>query len=220
VTLKLATSLDGRIAAGNGTSQWITGAQARARVHRLRADADAVLVGSGTALADDPRLTPRDVPGAWLPPLRVVLDSQLRVPASAQAYDPAAPGGALVATALPADAPAARALAERGVAVWSLPGGDGRVDLWRLMERLGAREPAPITALLVEGGGIVAGALLAAGLVHKLVLHMAPVVVGGDGLPAFGPLGLAAPADGPRLHFTSVERVGDDLEIVAYPHPG
>ena len=219
VTVKLATSLDGRIAAQTGRSQWITGAPARAQVHRLRAHADAVLVGSGTALADDPRLTARDVPGPWHPPLRIVVDSALRVPPRAKLFDPAAPGGALVATALPEDAPAARALIARGVTVWSLPGADGRVDLAALLERLGARDPAPVTSLLVEGGGVLAGALLRAGLVDKLVTHVAPLVIGGDGKPAFDALGLAAPADGPRFRFAEVERLGDDLEIVAYPAP-
>ena len=222
VTLKLATSLDGRIAARTGASRWITGPAARARVHRMRADADAVLVGSGTALADDPRLTPRGVPGPWRPPLRVVVDSRLRVPPSALAYDPSAPGGALVATALPPDAPAARALEARGVTVWSLPSADGRVDLPALLDRLGARSPDAVTSVLVEGGGVLAAALLEAGRVDKLVLHMAPLLIGGDGLPAIGPLGLAAPADGPRWRIARFERVAPDdadLELVAYPRP-
>jgi len=217
VTLKLATSLDGRIAAGTGKSQWITGAPARARVHQLRAASDAVAVGSRTALTDDPRLTARDVPGTWNPPLRVVIDSTLRVSPYAKAYDAKAPGGALVATAAPEDAPAAQVLAARGVAVWSVPGDDGRIDLAALMTRLGARDPGPVTSLLVEGGGVLAGALLAAGLVDKLVTHVAPVIIGGDGLPAFGPLGLTAPADGPRFRFEPPVPLGDDVELVAYP---
>lgn len=221
VTLKLATSLDGRIAAGGGTSRWITGPAARARVHRLRADSDAVLVGAETALADDPQLNVRDVAGPFAPPLRVVLDSRLRVPATARAFDraldPTGDGGALVATAAPPDGAAARALLERGVAVWSLPDDAGRVDLPALFARLGARTPSPVTSVLVEGGGVLAASLVAAGLVDKLVLHVAPIVIGGDGRPAFGPLGLTAPADAPRWRFEPPAALGDDLELIAYP---
>lgn len=219
VTLKLATSLDGRIAAAGGASRWITGAAARSRVHRLRADADAVLVGAETALADDPQLNARDVPGDFAPPLRVVVDSRLRVPPTARAFAPL-PGGALVATAARDDGPAARALVERGVAVWSLPDGAGRVDLAALLAHLGARAPAPVTSVLVEGGGVLAGTLLAAGLIDKLVLHVAPIAIGADGRPAFGPLGLAAPADAPRLRFEPPTVLGDDLELIAYPPRG
>jgi len=234
VTLKLATSLDGRIATAGGASQWITGPAARARVHRLRAAADAILVGSGTALADDPRLTVRpsaDEPsaderpvagaaeGAPAPraPLRIVVDSRLRVGPAARMFDPAAPGGALVATARPLDDPEVAPLRALGVEVVSLPDARGGVELAALFSWLGRRDPEPITSVLVEGGGRLAASLLRARLVHRFVLHQAPCVLGGDGIPAFAALGLGAPAEAPRLRIAELHRLGEDLELIAYP---
>ncbi len=217
VCLKLATSLDGRIATAAGKSKWITGPAARSRVHRLRADVDAVMVGRGTAVADDPRLTARGVEGDYTPAARVVVDSQLALPPSAALLDPALPGQPIVATAADADAPSALALRARGALLWSLPGGEGRVDLPALMERLGTWTGGPVTSLLVEGGGVLAASLLTEGLVHKVIWHQAPTLLGGDGRPGVGDLHLDAPADGPRLDIASMTRVGDDLELIAYP---
>ncbi len=219
VVLKLATSLDGRIATASGKSKWITGPAARARVHRLRADVDCVMVGSGTALADDPRLTVRDVDGTFTPPARLVVDSRLRLPAPAALLDAALPGQPIIATAAPPDAHRAEVLRHAGAAIWSLPGADGRVDLKALMAQLGSHSPEPITSVLVEGGGVLAASLLGAGLVHKIIWYQAPLLLGGDGRAGVGALGLDAPADAPRLHIDRVSRVGDDLEVVAYPRP-
>nr|WP_183514116.1 bifunctional diaminohydroxyphosphoribosylaminopyrimidine deaminase/5-amino-6-(5-phosphoribosylamino)uracil reductase RibD [Modestobacter versicolor] len=148
VVWKVATTLDGRVAAADGTSRWITGPEARAEVHRLRAGCDAVLVGSGTALADDPQLTVRDAEGrnAERQPLRVVLDRRGRVPASARVHDDAAP--TLVSTAA---TPAA------------------------LLTELFARD---VRRVLLEGGPTLAAAFLAAGLVDEAVVHLAPQLLG------------------------------------------
>lgn len=216
VTLKLATSLDGRIAARTGSSRWITGAAARARVHALRAASDAVAVGIGTALADDPLLTARGVPGRWDPPVRVVLDSSLRLPPAARLLDPALPGAVLIATAAPPGDPRGRALTDAGAELLHLPGERGQVDLRALMAALGGRAGRPVTSLLVEGGGTLAGALVRADLVDKLVLHQAPLLLGGDAVAAVGPLGLDAPGDAPRLVIDGVARLGDDVELIAY----
>ncbi|MCB9733902.1 MAG: bifunctional diaminohydroxyphosphoribosylaminopyrimidine deaminase/5-amino-6-(5-phosphoribosylamino)uracil reductase RibD [Deltaproteobacteria bacterium] len=220
VTLKLATSLDGRIAARTGSSRWITGPAARARVHALRAASDGVLVGVGTALADDPQLTARDVPGLWDPPARLVVDSQLRLPATARLLDATLPGPVIVATAVPPGDPRGHALAAAGAELLHVPGDDGRVDLEGLLVALGARADKPITSLLVEGGGVLAGALVARGLVDALILHKAPFLLGADGVAAVGPLGLDAPGDAPRLVVAAVERLGDDVEIVAHRAAG
>ncbi|MCC6623094.1 MAG: bifunctional diaminohydroxyphosphoribosylaminopyrimidine deaminase/5-amino-6-(5-phosphoribosylamino)uracil reductase RibD [Deltaproteobacteria bacterium] len=219
VRLKLAQSLDGRIAPRPGIEHAVTGPEARARVHRLRADSDAVIVGRRTAEVDDPRLTVRGVEGDWLPPLRVVLDAQLGVGPEALVYGPEAGGAAVVTTLGPED-PRARALAARGVEVLTVPA--GRRDEARDGERVGvdpaaalaalAARPWPVTSVLIEGGGRVAASFLAAGLVDALVLHVAPAVFGAAGVPGFGPL------DGPRrLCLQSTEALGDDLELVYVP---
>ena len=152
VVWKVATTLDGRVAAADGTSRWITGPQARAEVHRLRAGCDAVLVGSGTALADDPQLTVRDAEGrnADRQPLRVVLDRRGRVPATARVHDDAAP--TLVSTA----ATPAELLAE----------------LWH----------RDVRRVLLEGGPTLAAGFLAAGLVDEVVVHVAPQLLGSGAL--------------------------------------
>lgn len=218
VTLKLAQSLDGRIAAPTGDSRWVSGPEARAEVHAMRALADAVMVGSGTALADDPQLTVRDAEVLGGQPMRVLIDGRLRVPASARLFDDAASVGVVVATALPAEVPAALALAKRGVRLLSLPGADdglGHVDLTALMDALGALLPRPVTSLLVEGGGGLASALVKASRVDRLRLYVAPRLVGADGVPGLGPLGLLAMADAPCFEIDGLRRVGDDACIDA-----
>ncbi len=223
LTLKLATSLDGRIAAGNGRSQWITGSTARSRVHALRAEHDAVMVGGGTARADNPRLTPRGLVRHELPPLtptdRVVVASRFQLSAEANVLKAAEGAGrTFIVGATEPPASLLKALEPTGGDAWNLPaqGGSLEVDLRATLDRLG-RLPNPVTSVLVEGGGQLAGSLLRQGLVDRLILHQAPVIIGADGLPAFGPLGLDAPADGPRLDIVSTRRLGADLEIVAVP---
>ncbi|MCB9730411.1 MAG: bifunctional diaminohydroxyphosphoribosylaminopyrimidine deaminase/5-amino-6-(5-phosphoribosylamino)uracil reductase RibD [Deltaproteobacteria bacterium] len=218
VTLKLAQSLDGRIAARSGDSRWVSGEAARAEVHALRAESDAVMVGSGTALADDPRLTVRDAPAPGGQPLRVLVDGALRVPLGARLFEGTAEAGLVVATREPADGPEALARRAAGAEVLSLPGrgaAAGRVALDALMDALGSRAARPVTSLLVEGGGALAGALIAGDLVDALRLYVAPLLIGGDGVPSVGALGLDAVAAAPRFSIDAVRRVGDDVCIEA-----
>ena len=195
VTLKLAASLDGRIATASGESRWITGPAARERTHALRANHDAILVGTGSVIADDPELTCR-LPGLGeRSPLRVVLDRHLRLPASAKVFAP--PSWVLT---LADDAPELRA---RGLEVLTVPD-----DLAAMLQILGARG---LTRILVEGGGRLAAALLRAGLVDRLIWMHAPMAVGGDGIPAIADLGLQHLADAPRFELMSIEVVGGDV---------
>ena len=210
VVAKFAMSLDGKIASRSGDSRWISNEASRREAHRLRAEADAVMAGIGTALADDPLLTVRDAP---LPsrgqPLRVVVDSAGRLPASAAML--AADGATLVAVASPE---AARAVEARGAQAVVAPGADGRVDLPRLLAELGARD---VTSLLVEGGAALHGALFDGGLVDKVVAFVAPVVIGGEGAP--GPVGGAGAermADALRLRDVTYTELDGDMMVVGY----
>jgi diaminohydroxyphosphoribosylaminopyrimidine deaminase / 5-amino-6-(5-phosphoribosylamino)uracil reductase len=210
VTLKLATTLDGRIAARGGASRWITGPAARRLAHGLRDVADAVLVGAGTVRADDPRLTCRLRGGRN--PLRIVLAGpRLDLPPRARVLRAADAPTWIVA---PRGAAPARiaALRRRGVEVLLLGGRRGRVPFRRVVEALGARG---LTSLLVEGGGTVAAEALRAGAVDRMVLFLAPSLLGADGVPAVGPLGLRHPADAPSLDVLAVGRVGKDLVLEA-----
>ena len=193
-TWKYAATLDGRAAAADGSSRWITGPAARADVHRLRAAADAVLVGVGTVLADDPALTVRGPDGtpARRQPLRVVADTDGRTPAGAAVRDGAAP--TWVATA-----------EELG------RGADGRLDLAALMAALHARG---VVSVLAEGGPTLAAALLRAHLVDRVTGYLAPALLGA-GPPALGDLGVTGIDGALRLRLDDVTRVGDDVRLSA-----
>jgi len=209
VTLKLATSLDGRIATRGGESRWITGPLARARGHLLRAQHDAVLVGSGTAVADNPRLDVR-LPGLEdRAPLRVVLDGHLRLPLT---HDLVARAGAqptCLITLHDNDQTRLAAYRDLGLEVVEVaPDEDGRPDLIEALQALGARG---LTRVLVEGGGHVAAGLLRAGLVDRLVWFRAPCALGDDGIAGVGGLGLERLADAPGFRRLSVITAGDDL---------
>ena len=210
VVLKLATSLDGRIAAATGASQWITGAHARREVHAMRAHLDAIMVGSGTAIADNPRLTARDVPTPGGQPVRVLVDGQLRVPPTAALYD--TPGEVIVATTV-SSGEVAESLRASGAELLTLHEGGSHVDMVGLLEALGSREPNPITSVLVEGGSGLSTALIEADLVDRLHLFIAPTLMGGDGLAALGSLGVSHPDDAPRFEVLHVQTLGDDLEV-------
>ncbi len=212
VVLKAASTLDGRVATAGGESQWITGAAARRDGHGLRGELDAILVGVGTALADDPRLTAR---GRGRDPVRVVLDSQLRTPRTARLLPAASRSKVRVIIATTASAPAARerALVRAGAEVWRL-GRRRRVDLAALVERLAAEE---VASLLVEGGGEVHRSFLDAGLVDEVRLYLAPMAVAG-GTGWIGGRGVAALADAWRFRFIGEpRRLGDDLALTLRP---
>lgn len=205
VTLKLATSLDGRIATSRGESRWITGPQAREAVHQLRAAHDAVLIGAETALADDPELTVRLDGWSGRQPARVVLDSRQRLIDACK----------LVATAreIPtyviSTTPPEPRLVDAGVRVLQVHAiGEERPELHDVVETL-AREG--LQRLFVEGGGQVAGSFLRCGLVDRIEWFRAPMVIGGEGRPGIGALALETLADAPRLRRVEIREVGDDL---------
>jgi diaminohydroxyphosphoribosylaminopyrimidine deaminase/5-amino-6-(5-phosphoribosylamino)uracil reductase len=207
-TLKLAASLDGRIATARGESRWITGAAARAHVHRLRRAADAIVVGSNTVLADDPALDVRRGARVVHRPYRVVVDSRLRTPPRARLLDAADPGRAWILTVPSAPARPRAALERAGARVIAVRARDGRVDLaaaWRALARLGLCE------VLVEGGGELAAALLRARLADDMALFLAPIALGADALPVLGPLAVARLARAPRLAALRVRRLGGDV---------
>lgn len=208
VTWKVATSLDGRIATQSGQSQWITGEGARAHGHLERARHDAILVGVGTAIADDPELTCR-LPGLEdRSPVRIVLDTRLRLPMTARLIA----GARFTATWLIArqdnDPLRLRALRDLGVDVIEVPlDADRRLDLTFALRALSDRG---VTRLLVEGGARVATALIASDLVDHILWYRAPLLIGGDGLSAVVPFGLASLAAAPRFERTGLRRLGDD----------
>ena len=203
--LKLAASLDGRIATASGESKWITGPAARADGQRLRATHDAILIGAGTAEADDPELTCR-LPGlAAYSPVRVVLDSKARLsPSSKLALSAAKTPVWLLCTQLPPN----DALQAKGLEIIQVPAGaDGRVDIAAASRELAGRG---LTRVLIEGGGQVAAAFLKAGLVDRLSAYRAGMLLGSDSRSAVGDLGLAKLDFAPRFSLVSSRIVGTD----------
>ena len=209
VTFKLATSLDGRIAVATGESQWITGPPARDRAHALRASHDAIMVGTGTVVADDPQLTCR-LPGlGHRSPVRVVIDRHLRISPASRIIADAPRVPTWVLTLRSAD-PGRRAmfLANRVTLIDVDDDGEGQIDLALALGALGERG---ITRLLVEGGARLAAAFFRARLIDRLVWVHAPLVIGGDGIPAIAGFDLAALADGRAFERLSTETIGDDV---------
>lgn len=213
VHLKIATSLDGKIATRTGDSRWITGEQSRARVHELRHEHDAILVGAGTVAADDPLLTDRSGRPRRRPLLRVVLDGQLRISPASHLAGTAQETPVLVFSS-PSVAEAQVVSLERaGVEV--LKKQSELHDLGTVMAELRRRD---IQSVLVEGGATVAGAFLDAGLVNKLTVFVAPLIIGGSDAPsAIGGLGAAAISDAWHLKDVEIAKHGGDLEITGYP---
>lgn len=212
VRVKLAMSLDGRTAAADGSSQWITGEAARDDVHRLRAEAGAVLVGRGTLVADDPALNVR-LPGDWAQPLRVVIDSDLAMGADARMLG--LDGATLVATACK-DANRRATLEAAGAEILDVARGERGLDLEYVLSALGGRE---INDVLVEAGPTLAGALTRGGLVDEFVIYVAPMLIGDAGRALMALPGAFALAEAPALVFDNVEPVGADLKITARPAP-
>jgi diaminohydroxyphosphoribosylaminopyrimidine deaminase / 5-amino-6-(5-phosphoribosylamino)uracil reductase len=213
VHLKLATSLDGRIATRTGDSRWITGEASRSRVHELRHRYDAVLIGSGTARADDPFLTDRSGRPRRRPSTRVVLDGTLALSEDSKLAATAREAPVIVYTSDAADRSKSLALAARGVEV--LPLASGGRDLRLVLENLAARS---VQSILIEGGATVAGAFLEAGLVDKVTFFIAPLIIGGLTAPsAVGGMGAQRIVDAVRLERMEVARHGEDVEITGYP---
>ena len=211
-TLKLASSLDGRIATRSGESRWITSEPARRFVHRLRARSDAVAIGSGTALADDPELSARTGGRITARPIRVVVDSRLATPPGARLIDPARPGSAWILCAASAPARRRAALERAGARVIPVPVRGGRLDLAAAWRRLGA---LGLNEVLVEGGGGLAAALLRAGLVDRMHLFLAPLLIGGDGAAVLGGLGVERLGSALRPTRFETRRLGPDLHCLA-----
>ena len=199
ITLKLATSLDGRIAMPSGESRWITGEAARAQGHRLRASHDAILVGVETVLADDPELTVRSGEEGCdvAQPLRIVLDSRLRTPPSAKA----ASGNTLILTATEPH-PIGNA------DVVQVASADGRPTIEAVFAALADRN---ITSVLIEGGGQVAASFIRADRVDRLEWFRAPILLGAEGRPCIAGLALAKLGNAPKFRRLSAEPLGDDL---------
>jgi diaminohydroxyphosphoribosylaminopyrimidine deaminase/5-amino-6-(5-phosphoribosylamino)uracil reductase len=209
-TLKAAITLDGKIATVHGHSKWITGEAARRDAHRLRDTHDAILVGIGTVLRDDPQLTAR-IPRAR-DPVRVVVDSKLRTPADARLLPRRRGPRTIVATRDDAPVAKERALVRAGAEVWRFAGRGDRVPMERLARALG---DAGLTSVLVEGGGEIHASLLAARLADELVLYVASRVVGGPAPSWVGGDGVATLGAAHGFGFTSCERVGEDLRVTA-----
>lgn len=181
VTLKGAMSLDGKIADARGVSRWITGEEARYRAHQLRSDADAIVVGIGTVLSDDPRLTVR-LASPWpREPYRVVLDSLARTPLGARVISAGTPARAIITVGREASPDRVRSLEATGATVLACAGGDGHVDPAQVLDELFARD---VRAVLVEGGGAVHAAFLDADLVDRVAVFVAPLLVGGRDAPS------------------------------------
>ncbi len=209
VSLKAAMSLDGKIATASGESQWITGEQARAYSHRLRAQQDAILTGVETVLADDPSLTVRLCRGCN--PRRVVADSGGRTPTTARVISADA-RPAIIAVTAGASERKRRALEEAGAEVWLLPSSEGHVDLEALLRRLAE---SGVQSVLLEAGGRLTAAALAAGLVDRVYFFIAPCIIGGESArtPVEG-AGVGKLAERYCLREIRVRKVGGELLVV------
>ena len=212
VHLKLAATLDGRIAAAGGDSRWVTGEAARLRAHQLRAEAGAVLVGAGTVRADDPLLTARDLPEEPPPITRVVLDPRLTIGAESRLVKTAAEGPVLIFA--DAEVLDGRELDAPGVEVVGAPSSSGALDLRFVLDELGRRG---IRGVLVEGGGETAARFVEAALADKLTLFYAPKFVGSGGVPMIGDLRVTKMAEALEFSVSDVELVGEDVAVTLYP---
>lgn len=217
VTLKMAATLDGRIATPAGESRWITGPQARARVHLMRAQTDAVIIGAATAAADDPMLDVRLAGLDGQSPVRIVADGRLGLDPASRLVRSAARYPLWVLHGLAADPARAAALTAAGADLIAIGGGDaGGLDLAEALQVMGTRG---LTRLLCEGGGRLAGALLRAGLADEIHWFTAGSAIGADGAPAVAALGLTRLADAPRFALARSERLGEDMLTVWRPRP-
>jgi len=205
ITVKWAQSLDGRIATSDGDSRWISGEEARRFAHQLRSEHDAVMVGIGTALADDPELTVRLVSGRN--PVRIIVDSKLRIPTNARVLTDCATSRTLIATTESASSERAREIEKLGAEVIRLTGADSGLDLTTLFEKLTERG---INSVLVEGGNRVITSLLALRRLDRLIVIIAPKIIG-TGVEAVGDLDISRVADAITFASVEVTRLGRDV---------
>ncbi len=211
VHLKLAVSLDGKVATRTGDSRWIAGPESRARSHEWRHQYDSILVGSGTAVTDNPLLTDRSGKPRRRPLVRVVLDDRLRLPTCSQLAQTAREAPVLLFTSSGAES--AQQLGKLGVKI--VNSSAGTRDLTAVLDELGKRE---LQTILLEGGGTVAGAFLDAGLVNKVTFFIAPMIIGGrEATIAVGGKGAEKIADAFQLENVQVVQRGRDVEITGYP---
>jgi len=211
VTLKLAATLDGKIASSSGDSQWVSGAKARALVHRWRNEYDAVLVGVDTARTDNPQLTCRIAGGRN--PFRVVLDSRLRLALSSQLLRLNDPAKTIIATTRKASPSKARAIESLGAVIWRLPARGNHVAWQPLLKKLAA---LGIVSVLVEGGAAIAASALQEKIIDKIEFFYAPKIIGADGRAMIGNLGLRKMAQALPLRKLDVRRVGEDILLSGY----
>ncbi len=209
VTLKSASSLDGRIATSKGESKWITGIEARRLVHRIRSLNDAIMAGSGTVLKDDPGLTVRLVKGKN--PVRIILDSTFRMPLSAKVFKGG--GRLIVFTTRKAGKGKIEEARKLGAEVIVVPASKDGVDIRFVLKELGKRE---VTSVLAEGGGRLTASLLKEGLIDKAVIFLSPIFLGGDSLPSVGGLNIRRLKDAPALKGIKTTKAGRDILVEGY----
>jgi diaminohydroxyphosphoribosylaminopyrimidine deaminase/5-amino-6-(5-phosphoribosylamino)uracil reductase len=217
VHVKLATTLDGRIAAAGGDSRWVTGEDARRRAHELRAEAGAVLVGAGTARADDPLLTPRDLPEEPPRITRAVLDPHLTTSPKSRLARSTTEGPVVVFAEEESLDGRERDLERLGVEAVPTPRSADGLDLDYVLEELARRG---VRGVLVEGGGETATGFFRQGLADKLTLFYAPRLLGSEGVPMIGALRATKMAESLRFSVSKVERFGEDVAVTLYPAPG
>lgn len=214
VHLKMAVSLDGKIATRTGDSRWVTGPESRARAHELRHQYDAIMIGIGTAIKDDPLLTDRSDRSRRLQLVRIVLDEQLLLPAQSRLVKTANEAPVIVIAGTGADENRVRELESRGVEIVR----KGNRDPFELLDELGRRS---VQSLLVEGGSGVAGRFIDAGLVNKVTFFVAPKIVGGSEAPgAVGGVGVELMKDALQLEHVEITQRGNDIEVTGYPRAG
>lgn len=214
VVLKMAATLDGRIATRTGDARWVTGPKARAFVHRLRHQVDAIMVGVGTVMADNPELTTRFDSGEGVDPVRVILDTHLGTSPEARLLNQSSSAETIIVCGPDAPDENKKRLKDKGASILDLPLEDQRIDLAALMVQLGARD---ITSVLVEGGAQVAGAILKAGMVDKVHFFYAPKILGGgDGVSMLAGQGPEMMGECLPLNGVDVSRVGDDILVSGY----
>ena len=215
VTFKFASSLDGKIAASDGSSTWITGQDARDKVHLLRSESDAVMVGIGTVIADDPRLTARDSSGHLFDkqPIKIIVDSHCRISQDAKAITD---DGMTLIVALDGQNVNKDRLKIRGVQVIETSSFNGSVDLENMLSQLGS---IGVTSVLFEGGGTLASSMMKQGLIDKIIGFIAPCFIGGKNAPTpFDGDGFATLSSSQGLRDVSVQQVGSDIMVIGYPN--